>query len=146
VLRINVCPVGDRLFGALSKSAPGARARLAPPKGRPCPWLWHDTAETGRSQYIGLRGGTKPVTSVGYFYYSQTTFQFFFKFCTVHFITFINNSNKSTFWQWHNCQNVLLLVIYKYLPKVCFWFLYHALSNKHRVTNTPGGVPLQIAQ
>jgi hypothetical protein len=37
VLRINVWPVGDCLFGAPSKSAPGARAPLAPPKGRP--WL-----------------------------------------------------------------------------------------------------------
>jgi hypothetical protein len=36
VLRINVWPVGDRLFGAPSKSAPGERAPLAPPKGRPC--------------------------------------------------------------------------------------------------------------
>jgi hypothetical protein len=36
VLRINVWPVGDRLFGAPSKSAPGTRAPLAPPKGRPC--------------------------------------------------------------------------------------------------------------
>jgi hypothetical protein len=35
VLRINVWPVGDCLFGALSKSAPGARVPLAPPKGRP---------------------------------------------------------------------------------------------------------------
>jgi hypothetical protein len=37
VLRINVWPVGDRLSGAPSKSAPGARAPLAPPKGRP--WI-----------------------------------------------------------------------------------------------------------
>jgi hypothetical protein len=36
VLLINVWPVGDRLFGAPSKSAPGARAPLAPSKGRPC--------------------------------------------------------------------------------------------------------------
>jgi hypothetical protein len=35
VLRINVWPVGDRLFGAPSKSAPGARAPLDPPKVRP---------------------------------------------------------------------------------------------------------------
>jgi hypothetical protein len=34
VLRINVWPVGDRLFGAPSKSASEARAPLAPPKGR----------------------------------------------------------------------------------------------------------------
>jgi hypothetical protein len=39
VLRINVWPVGDCLFGAPSNSAPGARAPLAPPKGRPC--FWH---------------------------------------------------------------------------------------------------------
>jgi hypothetical protein len=32
VLRINEWPVGDRLFGAPSKSAPGASAPLAPPK------------------------------------------------------------------------------------------------------------------
>jgi hypothetical protein len=38
VLRIAVWPVGDYLFGAPSKSAPGARAPLAPPKGRP--WWW----------------------------------------------------------------------------------------------------------
>jgi hypothetical protein len=31
----NVWPVGDRLFGVPSKSAPGARAPLAPPKGQP---------------------------------------------------------------------------------------------------------------
>jgi hypothetical protein len=37
VLRINVWPVGDCLFGAPSKSAPRARAPLAPPQGRP--WL-----------------------------------------------------------------------------------------------------------
>jgi hypothetical protein len=36
VLRVNVWPVGDRLFGAPSKLAPGARASLAPTKGRPC--------------------------------------------------------------------------------------------------------------
>jgi hypothetical protein len=36
VLRINVWPGGDRLFGASSKSAPGARAPLAPPKDQPC--------------------------------------------------------------------------------------------------------------
>jgi hypothetical protein len=32
-------PVGDCLFGAPSKSAPRARAPLAPPKGRP--WIYH---------------------------------------------------------------------------------------------------------
>jgi hypothetical protein len=36
MLRINVWPVSDCLFGAPSKSAPVARAPLAPPKGRPC--------------------------------------------------------------------------------------------------------------
>jgi hypothetical protein len=30
VLRINVCPVGDRLLGALSKPAPGARGPARP--------------------------------------------------------------------------------------------------------------------
>src|SRR5215475_14043678 len=35
-LRVNVWPVGDRLFAAPLKSAPGARTPLAPPKGRPC--------------------------------------------------------------------------------------------------------------
>jgi hypothetical protein len=32
-----VWPVGDRLFGVSSKSAPGARAPLAPPKGQHWP-------------------------------------------------------------------------------------------------------------
>src|SRR5215510_3127185 len=39
-LRVNVWPVGDRLFGAPLKLAPGARAPLAPPKGQHCLSLW----------------------------------------------------------------------------------------------------------
>jgi hypothetical protein len=40
VLRIDVQPVGDRLFGAPSNSATRARALLAPPKGRPCLYVY----------------------------------------------------------------------------------------------------------
>jgi hypothetical protein len=36
VLHINVWPGDDRLFGASSKSAPGERAPLTPPKGQHC--------------------------------------------------------------------------------------------------------------
>jgi hypothetical protein len=45
VLCINVWLVGDRLFGAPSKSAPRARALLAPPKGRVG---WWSTRRPGR--------------------------------------------------------------------------------------------------
>jgi hypothetical protein len=50
---INVWPGGDCLFGAPSKSAPGARAPLAPPKSRPWSYVTvYKLAVISKSRYI----------------------------------------------------------------------------------------------
>jgi hypothetical protein len=55
MLRINMWPVSDRLFGAPSKSVPGARAPLAPPKGWPCiGYMYYSNALQWSSGGLGM--------------------------------------------------------------------------------------------